>query len=238
MPIILFREPECVMVRIAKTGSTSIVRGLFGGIENATAIQRGEFPEAWRGLYSFAFVRNPFDRLVSAWLMFKNYCVDTDEEKNFRDSLTLQRMMDVVENPDFSPVGDNYFSKLKLHCLPMTSPFFHLTQVADIYRFEDFPASYGKLAQRLGRTVEKVPHCRKSVRRIYQSYYTARERVRAESLFRADLEEFGYSFASATRHHSVIFSFWSHAKPGRSTTEPLLELPIVDPTASMAVADH
>jgi hypothetical protein len=194
MSIIRFRSPECVMVRIPKTGSTSIVKGILEGMQNAACTSFGVFPEEWRSLYSFAFVRNPFDRLVSAFLMFRGYFVATDAEKKFRDKLSLGRIMDVVEDPKVSPIGDGFFSKLKLHCLPMTAPFFHLSQVTDIYRFEEFNSECRRLTHRLGLVCLEVPHWRKSIREPYQNYFTPQDRERAESLFKADLQEFSYSF--------------------------------------------
>src|SRR4051794_2713828 len=112
MSIIRFRSPECAMVRIPKTGSTSIVKGILEGMQNTVSTSLGVFPDEWRSLYSFAFVRNPFDRLVSAFLMFQGYFVATDAEKKFRDELSLVRIMDVVEDTKVSPIGDGFFSKL------------------------------------------------------------------------------------------------------------------------------
>ncbi len=199
MSIIRFSSPECVMVRIRKAGSTSVVRGLFGGIENGSVLPSGPFPAEWRRIYSFAFIRNPFDRLVSAFLMFQGYAVANDAEKAFRAELTLERVMDVVEDPSISPDGDNYFSRLKQHALPMTTPIFCLHDVNDIYRFEDFDAEYRRLARRLGVECGEVPHLRKSQRQPYPAYFSNRDRHRAESLFHEDLREFGYAFGKSRR---------------------------------------
>ena len=38
MSILLFDDPACVFIRIGKTGSTSVVKGLFGGARNAAII--------------------------------------------------------------------------------------------------------------------------------------------------------------------------------------------------------
>ena len=210
------------MIRIAKTGSTSIVRGLLGGIENASHLTQGVFPNEWRSLYSFGFVRNPYDRLVSAWLMFQGYATATEEEKVFQAGLTLQRVMEVVENPEVSPVGNSYRSKLKLHCLPMTAPFFHLDQATEIYRFENYPEEYQRLAHQLGVPAGDVPHWRKSIRQPHQSYYTTRDRRRAEQLFQADLEAFGYEFNPSARRGSRVFTFFGLPRPRQFAAEPVL----------------
>lgn len=149
MPVIQFRSPQCVMVRIPKTGSTSIVKGLLGGMENASEIRYGEFPDEWQDLYSFAVVRNPFDRLVSAFVMFQTYPTKTEEEREFQANLTLDQMMDVVESPEYSPALTDYFSRLKLHAIPMSHPFFCMEKVRDVFRFEEFDAAFRKLAETL-----------------------------------------------------------------------------------------
>ncbi|MBA4148289.1 MAG: sulfotransferase family 2 domain-containing protein [Verrucomicrobia bacterium] len=194
MPVIRFQSPECVMVRIPKTGSTSVVKGLFGGMENADETRFGEFPEEWRHLYSFAFVRNPFDRLVSAFVMFQTYAVATDAEKDFQTGLTLDRIMDVIEAPDIAIIGNGFFPKLKLHSIPITHPYFCMRQVKEIFRFEEFDAAYLKLAKTLGLACEQVPHFRKSDRDSFQKYFSDKERQRAEAIYSGDLQEFNYSF--------------------------------------------
>lgn len=193
MPVIRFRSPECVMIRIPKTGSTSVVKGLLGGMENAAETKFGEFPMEWRDLYSFAFVRNPFDRLVSAFIMFQTYPVANDAEKEFRDGLTLDRMMDVIE-AEIPIVGPGFFPKLKLHSIPITHPYFCVQQVKEIFRFEEFESAYGQLAKTLSLPVGQVPHFRKSDRDSYQKYFSAADRERAEGIFDGDQQEFDYSF--------------------------------------------
>ncbi len=150
MSTILFDRPPCVFVRIRKSGSTSIVRGLFGGIDRAVDVRHGEFPEYWRDRFSFAVVRNPYDRLVSAFLMFKTYSVATDDEARLRASLDLHRVLDIVEDPDVGMQGDDYRSKLKLHSAPYTHPFYCLDRVVYVARYERFEEEYRMLAGRLG----------------------------------------------------------------------------------------
>ena len=193
------------MVRMPKTGSTSVIKGLFGGIERAADVSLGVFPDAWTSLYSFAFVRNPYDRLVSAFLMFREYAVVTDAERNVRDALTIEGMLDVVEDPAIAPSGDAYLSKMKLHSMPMTSPFYHLDRVTDICRFEAFGCEYRRLAAGLGLKVEETPHFRKSQRESFQAYFNRRDRQRAQDVFRHDLSTFGYSF-DAEQEPSALLS--------------------------------
>jgi hypothetical protein len=194
MPTILFTSPCAVMVRIPKTGSTSVIRGIFGGIDEAKAIAYGSFPEEWKGFFSFCFVRNPFDRLVSAYIMFKRYRTSSKAEESFRRQITLSRILDVVEDENISPIGDSYFAKLKKHSIPITSGFFPVDSVNEIYRFESFPSEYRRLCQQLEIPPGEIPHFRKSDREPYQEYFDAATRARAEKVFQKDCERFGYKF--------------------------------------------
>lgn len=182
------------MVRIPKTGSTSVIRGIFGGIDEAKAIAYGSFPEEWKNFFSFCFVRNPFDRLVSAYIMFKRYRTDSKAEESFRRHITLGRILDVVEDESISPIGDSYFAKLKKHSIPITSGFFCVDSLNEIYRFESFALDYRRLCERLEITPGEIPHFRKSDRKHYREYFDAATRARAEKIFQKDCERFGYKF--------------------------------------------
>lgn len=193
-----FRSPEVAMVRIPKTGSTSIVHGLLGGLSNVIEVSYGHFPDAWLNLYSFGFVRNPFDRLVSCLCMFQTFDASNEAETQFRSTITLDTIMDVIEDPNV-PIcahkSDTYMPKLKLHALPMTHPFLNLHKAKDIYRFEQFAEEFIRLAQKLNLPAGQVPHQRKTEKRDeYRKYYSDAQRKRAESVFANDLREFKYTY--------------------------------------------
>jgi hypothetical protein len=60
MPAILFAKPECVFIRIPKTGSTSIVNGLLRTARRRQKIVSArDYPIDWGEKFSFAFVRDP-----------------------------------------------------------------------------------------------------------------------------------------------------------------------------------
>jgi hypothetical protein len=60
MPAILFAKPECVFIRIPKTGSTSIVYGLLRTARRRQKIVSArDYPIDWGEKFSFAFVRDP-----------------------------------------------------------------------------------------------------------------------------------------------------------------------------------
>lgn len=196
MSSILFTRPqfEAVMIRIPKTGSTSIVRGIFGGIGEGDSVVHGAPLAAWDKYFKFAFVRNPFDRLVSAFLMFKNYPTETDAEKTFKESMTIRDVLNVIEDERQPLDREDYFSKLRKHAIPMTHPFFGLSKAEKVYRFESFESAYLELSHRFQINVEEIPHFRKSDRKHYSDYFDRNDRARAEAIFKSDCETFGYHY--------------------------------------------
>jgi hypothetical protein len=194
MPIYRFKIPECALIRIPKTGSTSIVRGMLGGGKNVSEIVRGYYPKEWEGIFTFALVRNPFDRLISAYHMFKEISVSTDEEEEMKNNLRLDSMLDIVEDDSIAVIPADYLSTLRLHSIPMTSPYFCMEHADYIGRYEQFTEEYRKIAIRLGIQIYEIPHFRKTTRQHYSQYFTIRLRERVEEIFKHDFSTFGYSF--------------------------------------------
>lgn len=195
MSILLFDPPGCVFIRIRKTGSTSVIRGLFGDKSKARRVSSdGTWHPDFDGCFVFAFVRNPFARLISCLRMFRDYKVRTTEEQRFRELLTLDTLMDVIEDDRISIHGDDYMAKLRLHAVPMTHPSFCIDRAEYIGRFENFEQDYREVAQQLGVRVGSVPHERKSAPMDYRPWFSNEQRRRAERLLAADLDRFGYRF--------------------------------------------
>lgn len=68
MAIFIIRDPACAFIHIPKTGGASIRKAFFKGNHGEPYFY--ELPPEAEDFFRFAFVRNPFDRLVSAFHMF------------------------------------------------------------------------------------------------------------------------------------------------------------------------
>jgi len=196
MTLMYFERPPAVFIRVRKTGSTSVVRGLFRGARQAAEKSDGIFRPEWSSLFVFAFVRNPFERMISCFEMFKSINVEGAVEERQRSDLTLSTLMDVIENESigFSHKG-NYLTKLKQHALPMTHPSYHLKKAKFIGRYEHFERDFRKVAEILGAKVTQVPHFRNNrATKDYRSFFDADSRKRAERILAKDMDTFGYTF--------------------------------------------
>jgi hypothetical protein len=75
MPLFHLNNPPCLFAHIPTTGGHSLRKVVFGG-DHLGPWFGDELPPEWQALFRFGFVRNPFDRLVSAWKMFTQGTVD------------------------------------------------------------------------------------------------------------------------------------------------------------------
>ena len=195
MTTLYFQQQNTVMVRIPKTGGTSIVNGIFGGINNATLKKRGSFPANLSGKPSFVMVRNPFDRLVSAYIMFKKYPVNNKNEEAFQEKLTLARLLTFIADNQCDINGRDYFSKLHYHTLKQSSNIFPIDKVDKVYKFENFDDAYKDIYFKArALPCKQVPHLRQAEREDYRNYFDSNSQRIAEILFEDDCASFSYNF--------------------------------------------
>ena len=126
MAAFLFPKAKCVLIHIPKNAGTSIRRGFFDG-EYEGPVQ-GSIPEEWMQYFRFAFVRNPYDRLISAWKMFTKGMEESvwkyPEDGN--PNLTLEHFLEIAMDesiPFDFPKRDKFEVKLRHHAIPQTHPF-------------------------------------------------------------------------------------------------------------------
>lgn len=140
MPFSYYPERNIIFIQIPKTASRSIRRAFFPKI-----YRRLIYAKLPIGIPSFAFVRNPFDRFMSAFNMFcSGYSVDD--------------VLSIVSDPGV-PIGTtNRVQIIKFHCLPMAHPCFDLENVTRIFRYEDLINEWNALAEFLKIPVPKRTH--------------------------------------------------------------------------------
>ncbi len=172
-----------------------MVKGLFGGARQAALISAdGSWRQEFDGLFTFAFVRNPFDRLCSCLRMFQRAPAQDAADAERRRTLSLDLLMDILEDPRPAHEQLALYAKIRGHALPMSTPGLHLDRCAFLGRFEQFERDYRRVASRLGLCVTAVPHERRTVAEDYRRLFSPAQRARAEQIYAADLARFGYRF--------------------------------------------
>lgn len=190
-------EFRCIFIHIPKTAGTSVARTLFGrGSRHVPwfEYQRAN-PRKFRKYFKFAFVRNPWDRLVSTYFYLKSGGLNemdrawADEhlagyesfEEFVMEWLTEERTWSWVH---FKP--QHYFiceDELRI-------------QVDFVGRMERVNKDFQTVAHRLGCT-RALATGNRSRHRHYSAYYTAELRDKVAQVYAADIRLFGYSFHEA-----------------------------------------
>ena len=133
-----------------------------------------EYPD----YYKFCFIRNPWDRLVSAWSDKRNH-YSFLSEKSFREFLDL-----IQNHPNH-------------HWAPCTAFIPHkedIYTVDFIGRMESFSDDFTKLCKKLGLTMDSIPRINASQRKDYRCYYDKRDARYVQTLFASDIDLGNYCF--------------------------------------------
>lgn len=133
----------------------------------------GELPFSLYDMWSFAVVRNPFDRLVS-------FCAFDDPEFQHNPQHSMAAALQLVEEGNAPR---------------WLWPQVHFTAgVKKLYRFEELPAAVQDINARLPIGDEPLALVNESVRERHAAYYDSELKARVESVYHEDLLTFGYRF--------------------------------------------
>ncbi|MEL6363486.1 MAG: sulfotransferase family 2 domain-containing protein [Pseudomonadota bacterium] len=177
------KDPDCVFIHIPKTGGSSIRQGLWEGRYDGPEF--GRVPDDWAGLFSFAFVRHPIDRLVSAWSDFRQLR---------RYDGDLSAFMDVVEDETiiFDERRSNTPERIRHHAIPQTHPFNCLAAAEFIGRHERYTEDVACILEKLELHAQDLPEERKTDRGHWREHAGSDIVRRAERYYAKDFEALGY----------------------------------------------
>ena len=179
-----------IFVHINKTAGSSIEEALGLRFRHRTARQIIEEigPGKWRECFTFAVVRNPWDKVVSHY----SYRVETnqtgmgDGKMGFADWVreSYGRRNPVFHDKPlmFMPQVD-WISDEKGRIL-----------VNFVARFENLQADFDTVCERIGRQQVPLPHRKQSKHGDYRDLYDAETRGIIGDWFRRDIEQFNYTF--------------------------------------------
>jgi hypothetical protein len=159
---------DFVFVHIPKTGGTSISAALGIWPSHVTARDLRLDPDS-SGKFSFAFVRNPWDRIVSY-----AHSLRGRKKKNVwhqPDRLVLRPQVDYIMDEAGQPLVDF------------------------IGRFERLTEGFEMICDRIGIPTPDLPHLNRAAhRQHYRDYLDERARETIAEKYAEDIARFGYSF--------------------------------------------
>jgi hypothetical protein len=203
---------RCIFVHIQKTGGSS-VRQALGMAQHdadkhrfAAELRERYGDELWRSYFKFAFVRNPWDRLVSWWEMIRRNTAQRRPMNGFQ-RYVIERASTFEEfvrncDTDFQDSdGSKWIFRNQVDYLSDASG--HLL-VDFVGRFESLPRDFAVVAARLGLPSLALPHVNPSPRADYLPYYSPELRQLVAQRYPRDIAAFGYEFGAATPRDSAF----------------------------------
>lgn len=188
--ITICNEKRFLWFRVAKVGTRSI----FNLFEKSDLVLDAEHPYwchyplgVYQNYFKFAFVRNPWDRLVSCWLNK----VANSNHFGFNES-TLSKMqnfayfINYLEGLDLNNCDNHIRSQSKL---------IDLNNIDFLGRFENFEEDLLKVADILEiKQVEINKKNSSKNRNNYKNYYTQELADKVAELYKVDINLFSYNY--------------------------------------------
>lgn len=201
-------EHRWIFVHIQKTGGDSIRTAL--GVElndlhkhrTAAELRAVYGSAAWRDCYKFAFVRNPWDRLVSWWTMIDALRprFEAGEAFNTFQSYVLNRAKtfeqflfncgDEIADAD----GRKHIFRNQIDYLSDESGDIIVDFIG---RFERLQDDMDQVMRRIGIDRVALPRVNRSEHKSYRDYYSQETAAMVAERYQRDLSVFGYRFDEA-----------------------------------------
>ena len=157
----------------------------------------------WNDYFKFAFVRNPWDRAVSMYRHIRSAEeMRSDGKLRYLEEITRRLNIDsqsltfgtFVKAVLRDRIFDNYHWDKQILSLTDNAG----KQMFDfVGRFENLQTDFDTICRRIGFPLARLPHHNKTRRKHYAEYYTDETREIVASIYRDDIDTFGYQFDDA-----------------------------------------
>ncbi|MEM6818390.1 MAG: sulfotransferase family 2 domain-containing protein [Pseudomonadota bacterium] len=205
-----FDEHQCIFVHITKSAGTSVALALFDHLpyhHTARDYRVIYGKETFNRYFKFAFVRNPWDRLYSAYSYLRGGGWDEYDQAWAEEHLSrfnsfeefvltafsskwLEKHLHFKTQIDF--IGDR-------HQAPM---------IDHLMYFETLTTDFNDLAQKLALEA-RLEHRNPSARAGYREVYTPEMMAVVERVYQDDIRTFGYGFDGIVQRTQVVNGAWT-----------------------------
>jgi hypothetical protein len=235
--MLISREKKFLFIHVQKTAGSSVARLLrsqapdtrpFLGQHDHALWAKTHLASEWTGYYKFAFVRNPWDRLVSWYQMISHDGKLLPWHKRFpfemirHSGKVLPGSQRLLQKKHYKPFWQyvlkrtNSFEEFLLNCTGIvddidgkrSAMYNQIDYVADergsiivdfVGRFEKLEHDVNIIIDALGLPSRPIPQVNKSQHSHYSEYYTEETRRLVAERYSRDIEFFGYQFEGAPR---------------------------------------
>ncbi|PZO67775.1 MAG: hypothetical protein DI498_01970 [Paracoccus denitrificans] len=201
MTAYLFLSPNVVFIHVPGNAGTSI-RSAFPSLPVARV--SGPVPTGWPACPSFAVVRHPVERFLSAVNLFRvGFPAAGYHRRGARlPGLDAEFALDILQDASIDPLARGPHAALRRHLLPQTDPLNDLAHARTILRHETLDADLAAFIKPLGislhlprlRPSADVPHL------LRLADLSEPTMARLEQAYAADFETLGYTARSLLSH--------------------------------------
>jgi len=166
---------------LAKLGLVRDYRRRFFPEHTYASELRQELPtDVWDGFFKFAFVRNPWDWIVSTY----HYIRSTEKHRHHRRVRAMNSFSEYLE----WEIGRNRRSQSAFVCE-------NGEVIVDyIGRFETLADDFSDVCRRVGVVMPELPHANRTAHSEYREFYDEALIARVAEHWRFDIDLFGYDF--------------------------------------------
>ena len=172
--MIVNSQNKFIFVHVFRTGGSSIEKTLGGNTRGFNTHTKLEEVPNWRQYFSFGFVRNPWDRMVSGYM----YLTTRNQFKGSWDQYVGQ------------------FTKGRLRTAKQFAQHDMLKNCSFVGRFEHLQEDFDTICELAGITQRKLPHVWKTKHKPYIDYYTDEQKKIVEDAYSGDIGVYGFTFDS------------------------------------------
>ena len=203
-----YDQKKAIFVHITKTAGTSVALTLFGALpyhyrawEYRVIFGRKDFND----YFKFAFVRNPWDRLYSAFSFLKGGGWDEFDKRWAEENLAgVDNFNEFVLHwltPDRLHAHMHFWPQSDFICDKKNRPM-----IDHLAYFETIRADFEFIAAKID-CKEALQHTNASKRKGYQDVYSQQAKEKVASLYATDIKNFGYQFDGFQRQRIVAGQF-------------------------------
>lgn len=190
-------------IHIPKAGGSSM-RSLFVSLPNARVITHNTrdpnyvfYKDACKKdtSFSFCFVRNPWDRLVSSFFYLKKgggRGIGSSDHEDFKKYFgEFKNFKDMIRNWD-----DSFFNQIHFRPQYQWVGDDNKVMVDFVGRFENLQEDFNVICNKIGIPQRRLPHTNKSTHKRYADYYDEETRGIVAKKYAKDIEYFKYKFTN------------------------------------------
>lgn len=177
-------EKEFVWFRVFKNASGTIWEALSPEVPDLKGKKPTKYPSEYKDYFKFAFVRNPWDRIVSCY--FHKIVTEKSGEFSACFGKSFEFFVDYISKIDIA--NANPHIKLQVRLIPPVH------QCDFIGKIDNFEEDFKFVCDAIGIEMRDLGNKHETEHFHYSKYYNKRTRKIIADLYEEDIKTFGFEF--------------------------------------------